>query len=204
MVEMEYITDFLRRVEGWYTRLYIPCFLKAGGTANYIGGPNPDNYRAMGASGCTVGIGCDLGQTDEKTLLGYGLSPDVAVIFRPYYGKKKDDAIQVLHTLPLVVSESVAKELTIAVHKGYLEKYVKPAYALKSRVLFDSLPKQAQAVVMSVCYQKGVGGVRRDWPKLWEYLTTQKWRLAVNELKTGFSQYKSRRKIEGELLEELL
>lgn len=204
MVEMEYITDFLKRVEGWHTRLYIPCYKKAGGSANYFGEGSPSDYSAMGASGCTVGVGCDLGQTDARTLLGYGLEQRIVKKLEPYLGKKKDAALRILHEAPLSLSEGEAKELTMAVQRGYLERYVKPAYALNSRVLFDSLPKQAQAVVMSVCYQKGCGGVRRDWPKLWGYLTTQNWKAAANELKTGFAQYKGRRKIEGELLEELV
>lgn len=204
MLDMVYITDFLKRVEGFFARLYIPCFLRSGGSANYFGGPNPGNYIAMGASGCTVGIGCDLGQTDAKTLRGYGCAEDVIKIFTPYYGKKQTAAINILHEKPLTVPQSVAEALTIAVHEGYLARNVRPAYENDSGVKFDSLPEQAQAVVMSVCYQKGVGGVRRDWPRTWKYLTTRDWASAAHELKNGFTQYKSRRRIEGELLEEIL
>lgn len=204
MLDMVYITDFLKRVEGFFVKLYIPCFLRTGGTANYFGGPNPGNYIAMGASGCTVGIGCDLGQTDAKTLRSYGCAENVVQIFMPYYGKKKNAAINILHAKPLAVSQDVAEALTLAVHEGYLAQNVRPAYEKKSKVRFDSLPKQAQAVVMSVCYQKGAGGVQRDWPKTWRYLTTQDWASAARELKNGFTQYKSRRRIEGALLEELL
>lgn len=204
MADMVYITEFLKKVEGFFTRLYIPCFLRSGGTANYFGGPNPGNYVAMGASGCTVGVGCDLGQTNAKTLLSYGCADDVVQIFTPYYGKKKADAVNILHQKPLAVSENIAEALTLAVHEGYLSQNVRPAYNKVSSVLFDDLPKQAQAVVMSVCYQKGVGGVRRDWSKTWKYLTTQDWRRAAHELKNGFTQYKTRRNIEGRLLEELL
>ena len=204
MVDQEYITSFLKRVEGWFERLYIPCFLKGGGSANYFGGPNPERYIAMGASGCTVGIGCDLGQTDLKTVLSYGVDPGVAEIFIPYYGKKKDAAIRVLHERPLTVPYDVAWALTVGVHHGYLEKWVRPAYEKKSGVKFDTLPRQAQAVIMSLCYQKGVGGVQRDFPKTWGYLTSQDWAAASSELKHGFPQYKTRRAIEGKLLEELL
>lgn len=204
MADMVYITDFLKRVEGFFVKLYIPCFLRTGGTANYFGGPNPGNYVAMGASGCTVGMGCDLGQTDANTLRSYGCAENIVQIFTPYYGKKKTAAINILHEKPLTVSQEVAEALTLVVHEGYLARNVRPAYEKKSRVKFDSLPKQAQAVVMSVCYQKGAGGVQRDWPKTWKYLTTQDWAAAAHELKNGFTQYKSRRKIEGELLEQLL
>lgn len=204
MADMAYIADFLKRVEGSFVRLYIPCFLRSGGSANYYGGANPGNYIAMGASGCTVGVGCDLGQTNAATLRSYGCPDDIINIFTPYYGKKKDAAINILHAKPLTVSQAVADGLTIAVHEGYLAKNVRPAYNKASKVKFDDLPKQAQAVVMSVCYQKGVGGVQRDWPKTWKYLTVQDWAKASHELKTGFAQYKTRRKIEGELLGELL
>lgn len=204
MADMQYITNFLKKVEGFFVKLYIPCFLRTGGSANYFGGPNPGNYIAMGASGCTVGIGCDLGQTNAKTLLGYGCPENIVQIFTPYYGKKKTAAINALHAKPLTVSQEVAEALTLAVHEGYLAQNVRPVYDRESPVKFDALPKQAQAVVMSVCYQKGVGGVRRDWPKTWKYLTAQDWVRAAHELKNGFVQYKSRRRLEGKLLEELL
>lgn len=204
MADMEYITNFLKRVEGFFTRLYIPCFLRTGGSANYFGGPNPSNYVAMGASGCTIGVGCDLGQTDAKTLRSYGCAEDIVQIFTPYYGKRKAAAIDILHVKPLTVSDEVAEALSIAVHNGYLLQNVRPAFEKKSRVKFDNLPKQAQAVVMSVCYQKGAYGVQRDWPKTWKYLTTCDWASAAYELKHGFAQYKSRRRLEGDLLEELL
>lgn len=203
MADMEYITDFLKRVEGFFVKLYIPCFLRAGGTANYFGGPNPGDYIAMGASGCTVGVGCDLGQTDAQTLRSYGCAEDVVQVFTPYYGKKKTAAINVLHERPLTVSLGVAEALSLAVHRGYLDRWVRPAYEKKSSVKFDDLPKQAQAVVMSVCFQKGCGGVARDWPKTWKYLTDRNWPAASHELQYGFKQYVSRRKLEGRLLGEL-
>lgn len=204
MADMAYITDFLKRVEGFFTTLYIPCYLRTGGSANYFGGPHPGNYIAMGASGCTVGAGCDLGQTSANTLREYGCGEDIVRIFMPYYGKKKTAAISILHEKPLSVSHEVAEALTLAVHKGYLAQNVRPVYNRQSRVKFDDLPKQAQAVIMSLCYQKGVGGAQRDWPRTWKYLVTQDWHSAVYELENGFTQYKSRRRIEGELLEELL
>lgn len=204
MANIAYISEFLKRVEGSFTRLYIPCFKKTGGSANYFGGANPENYTAMGASGCTIGVGCDLGQTNGAELLEYGLDPAIADIFDPYYGKKRDVAIRALHKSPLTVSQTVADAMSYAVHTGYLNKYARPAYDKDAKIKFDNLPLQAQAVVMSVCYQKGVGGVRRDWPRTWRYLTSGDWMRAASELKFGFSSYVGRRRIEGELLEELL
>lgn len=206
MANISYISNFLTRVEGPRQCLgYIPCFLRTGGTANYKGYTEPDNYMAMGASGVTIGTGCDLGQTDLNTLRGYGLTDEglLGKLAR-YTGKKKDAALRTLYAYPLTITIEQATALDHAVHGGYLKRYVIPAYDKDSPVKFDDLPDQAQAVVMSVCFQKGCGGVRRDWPKTWRYLVTQDWRSAARELATGFKNYKSRRAIEGRLLEELL
>lgn len=206
MADIKYISDFLTRVEGpRQTSGYVPCFKKAGGTANYRGSGNPANYEAMGASGVTIGTGCDLGQTDLKTLREYGVSDESLLsALSPYIGLKKAAALKKLYERPLNITSAQAEALDNAVHGGYLNKYVRPAYDRDSKAAFDSLPKQAQAVVMSVCFQKGAGGVKRDWPKTWKYLTTQDWKNAAHELKFGFVKYVGRRTIEGKLLEELL
>lgn len=180
---------------------YVPCYLKAGGTANYKGGPNPEKYRAMGASGVTIATGCDLGQTDIATLKSYGLA-DAALlnILAPYIGLKKDAAIKKLHEAPLVISTANAEALDHAVHQGYLARYVIPVWDKEAIKPFAAIPANAQDVVMSVCFQKGVGGVRRDWPKLWNFLRCCQWCLASQELLTGFKEYTGRRKLEGKHL----
>lgn len=207
MANIEYISDFLTKVEGpRQTRGYIPCFVRSGGTANYRGDKAPDNYMAMGASGVTIATGCDLGQTSRAELESYGVK-DAALLDKlaRYISKKKDAALRVLYAYPLTITEAQATALDHAVHGGYLKRWVIPAYEKDSGgVKFDELPEQAQAVIMSVCFQKGCGGVRRDWPKTWKYLTTQDWQRASWELQHGFTKYKSRRAIEGKLLEELL
>lgn len=204
MADLRCISSFLSTVEGRrQTRGYIPCNKKSGGTANYTGGPNPENYIAMGASGVTIATGCDLGQTTASTLAAYGLPQSVISAFLPYIGKKKADAINVLHKQPLVISPQAAEQTDMAVHKGYLDRYVRPAWEKAAKASFDGLPAQAQAVIMSVCFQKGCGGVRKDWPKLWGCLVNQDWHGAAGELLTGFTQYKNRRQTEGRLLLEL-
>lgn len=220
MADIKYISDFLTRVEGPRQRRgYVPCYVKSSGKGkNYIGrAGTPDNgvefpvtgspllYRAMGASGVTIATGCDLGQTDIPTLKGYGLADiELLDILKPYIGKKKDDALLKLFDSSLLISAEQACVLDNAVHKGYLDKYVRPAYDRDSKKRFDDLPEQAQAVVFSCCFQKGCGGIRRDWPKTWKYFTTQDWNSAAYELQHGFASYKGRRTVEGKLLEELL
>ena len=206
MADISYISNFLTKVEGpRQTQGYIPCYLKSGGSANYKGNVVPDNYTAMGASGVTIATGCDLGQTTLDTLRRYGLKDETLLgILARYIGKKKDAALRTLYAYPLTITREQAEALDHAVHGGYLNTYVRPAYDAASKVKFDDLPVQAQAVVMSVCFQKGCGGVRRDWPKTWKYLTTQDWAKASYELQHGFIQYKGRRVVEGKLLAELL
>lgn len=203
MADMHYIQALLNTpgVEGPRVTIgYIPA--RPG---NFYGRPNqhPGAYTAIGASGVTIATGCDLGQTDAPTLQAYGVPLAIINQLRPYIGLKKAVAISKLSTLPLTISTDTAAMLDECVHTGYLRKYVAPAYQKAAGTSFDALPKQAQAVVFSVCFQKGCGGVRRDWPKLWGYLVTQNWCAASKELRTGFSQYKLRRRIEGELLQEL-
>lgn len=202
-VNIEYINTFLNRdgAEGPRVTVgYIPA--RPG---NFYGRPNqcPDAYTAIGASGVTIATGCDLGQTDTDTLHAYGLPSGIINQLRPYIGLRKSDALRKLADMPLVIAHDTAALLDECVHAGYLQKYVEPAYNRASSIKFPDLPKQAQAVVFSVCFQKGCGGVRRDWPKLWGYLITQNWRAASNELRTGFTQYQYRRSTEGELLREL-
>lgn len=204
MANMTYINAFLNRdgVEGpCVTRGYIPA-----NPRNFYGdsNQNPAKYKAIGASGVTIATGCDLGQTDCPSLRGYGVPEDLVTILMPYIGRRKSNAIQMLRQKPLVISRDAAELLDLCVHNGYLDRYVRPAYEKYSRFPFDNLPNQAQAVVFSVCFQKGCGGVRRDWPKLWSYLVSRNWKAASNELLYGFKTYKLRRSIEGTLLKEII
>lgn len=218
MIEIAYITNFLSKVEGPRQRRgYIPANRVSDGKGkNYIG-PNgtpadgvqfpatgqPTAFTAMGASGVTIATGCDLGQTDEASLKGYGLlNIDIAPL-KPYLGLKKAAALKKLYQAPLLVSPQCAEAIDHALHGGYLKRYVEPTYNKSSKIPFADLPPQAQAVIFSVIYQKGATGVPRDWPKTWKYLTTQNWCAGANELKNGFKQYVGRRRIEGNLLAEL-
>ena len=62
MIEYDRIFSWLENVEGAMTcRGYIPCFKASGGTANYYGTQSVTDYRAMGVSGVTIGVGVVLG-----------------------------------------------------------------------------------------------------------------------------------------------
>ncbi len=218
-VHSGYIEQFLAKVEGpCQRRGYVPATrLTDGKGKNYIGPAGtpslgcecaacgrPEQFRAMNASGVTIATGCDLGQTDAATLAAYGLAESVIKTFRPYLGKRKAAAIALLAARPLAISQAEAELADRAVHDGYLRHYVLPAWNRAAAAGFDTLPGQAQAVIMSVCYQKGCGGVARDWPRLWQFLTSLAWADAAHELETGFRQFRNRRKQEAAILRELI
>lgn len=206
-IELRYISDFLSTVEGpCQTVGYIPCNKVGGGTANYKGKGDPELYRAMGVSGVTIATGCDLGQTTLDTLTGYGLDSGIAHALVPYIGLKQDAALRKLHELPLTVSLDSAYAIDRAVHAGYLSRYVIPAYDnFSPKHNCVDLPKQAQAVIMSLCFQLGCGGLKRRAPKTWAALCRGDWADASERLCNAslWEGYQGRRRQEGLLLKEV-
>ena len=204
MADITYINAFLNRggVEGPCVNVgYIPC--RQG---NFRGKPNqePSKYVAFGVSGVTIATGVDLGQTDVKSLKGYGVPDDLIAKLEPYIGLKQAAALYKLAEIPLSISQEDASLLDTCVHTGYLDRYVRPTYERDANFPFDVLPKQAQAVVFSMVYQLGAAGVKKRAPKTWAYLTSRNWTAASNELMHCFGgDYKLRREIEGKLLKEL-
>ena len=208
-IHIDKIVEVLRRpgFEGpQQLRGHIPCELATGGTANYHGGPEPEKYRPMGISGVTVGTGVDLGQTDAATLAGMGVDPGIVNQLRPYLGQSGADAVAVLHRMPLIVSRDVADELDAAMLNHHVDK-ISDHYDRAAGVTdaFAALPWQAQAVIVSIQYQRGVNSPRK-YPNTWRALVSRDWADAAARLGNGrlWSGYRYRRRLEGQLLEELL
>ena len=207
-IHIDKIAEVLRRpgFEGpQRLRGYIPCDLTTGGTANYYGGPEPERYIPMGVSGVTIGTGVDLGQTDADTLSGMGVDPGIVNQLRPYLGRRQAAAVDALRRLPLTVSQDVADELDAAMlnhHIAKIANYYDRAAGLPGR--FATLPWQAQAVIVSIQYQRGVKSPRK-YPNTWRALVNQDWADAAARLKNAslWSGYQRRRRLEGELMEEL-
>lgn len=214
-----YVHAFFGKVEGFMLRGYIPSWYAGTDrkkSLNYFGEQAPSKIEPMYSSGVTAGSGCDFGQTTMDYLYEYGLDEnavafgvyrDLASLFSPYIGKKKMAAVEALHKLPLTLTENEARALTDTVETGYITKFVIPGYnrdAVKTK--FENLPSAAQACIASMCYQKGVGGVRRDFTNTWKALCRCDWQDAYNRLvnKSLWSDFKSRRSQEGELLKEVL
>lgn len=196
------LAPLLAQVEGpCVTEGYIPA--RPG---NFYGrkSQDPSDYVAIGASGVTIATGCDLGQTSADVLRGYGCPENIIRQFSPYIGYKTSRAILRLSSKPLRITADEAKQVDAAVHLGYLLRYVKPAYEKASGTRWEDLPDRAAAVIFSCCFQKGCGGVRKDWPKLWGHFVQQDWQAAYTELNTGFTQYKLRRATEARWLGGML
>ena len=185
-------------------RGYIPCNLVGGGSANYYGGPNPERYDPMGISGVTVGTGVDLGQTDAQTLLGMGVPESLTTLFRPYLGKRQEAAVYALHAAPLYIGRDEADALDSAMLGHHVQKISRRYDRDAGSGAFDALPWQAQAVIVSIQYQRGVNSPSK-YPNTWAALVRRDWADAARRLCTGhfWSGYRQRRALEGELLREL-
>lgn len=206
-IHTDKIQEVLRRpgFEGpQQLRGYIPCDLTTGGTANYKGGPNPERYVAMGASGVTVGTGVDLGQTNKDTLRGMGVSNAVVYKLMPYLEQSRAAAVDALHRLPLTLSQAAADELDEAMLNHHISKISAYYDAATDPGTFASLPWQAQAAIVSIQYQRGVKSPRK-YPNTWKAFVTQNWTDAAYRLGTGrfWTGYQGRRRLESELLKEL-
>lgn len=206
-IHTDKIQEVLRRpgFEGpQQLRGYIPCDLTTGGTANYKGGPNPERYIAMGASGVTIGTGVDLGQTDKDTLRGMGVSNAVVYKLMPYLEQSRAAAVDALHRLPLTLSQAAADELDEAMLNHHISKISAYYDAATDHGTFASLPWQAQAAIVSIQYQRGVKSPRK-YPNTWKAFVTQNWTDAAYRLGTGrfWTGYQGRRRLESELLKEL-
>jgi len=217
MIDEGKIFAWLENVEGKMTcRGYIPSYLlnaegkRTGKTINYRGDNGiPARIQAMGASGVTIGVGCDLGQTSEAKFRSWGVSDALLLKLRPYIGRKRSDAVIALHRAPLTLTEEETHELTRAEHHGYLHDEVIRAwdYSYGAKGKFESLPWQAQTVIFSMAYQLGWGGFRRRGPATLRALEAHDWPRAVRNLLSGAKgwngEYWQRRAVEGRLLAEL-
>lgn len=185
-------------------RGYIPCNLTTGGTANYYGGDHPERHVPMGISGVTVATGVDLGQTDAATLTRLGVSASLVDRLRPYLERRKADAVRALHDAPLTLWAEEADSLDTAM-LGHHVSMISRRYDRDAGAgAFEALPWQAQSVVVSLLYQRGVNSPSR-FPHTWASLVRGDWADAAARLSNGalWEGYQHRRSLEGRLLREL-
>lgn len=194
-VNVVFIRRFLTRWETRQTVAYIPCHKRNFTGHNCI----EDCGEPIGASGVTVGTGLDLGQQSEADLRRMRLDDAIISRFRPYLGKKRQDAVAALAAAPLTLSETECDAVDVAVHGDYIRRAA-ALFDAQTGTPFADCPAQAQAVIVSLFYQLGTPS---NYPKTWQYLCACDWASASRELRTGFSRYANRRAAEGRLLGEV-
>ena len=135
-----------------------------------------------------------------------GLDSELTGIFRPYLGKKRQDAVAALAAAPLTLSEAECDAVDDAVHGDYIGRAADLYDRNTESRSFADQPQEAQAVIVSLFYQLGSPSPSKGhagYPVLYRHLCRGYWQAAVHELKTGFRNYVHRRRQEGELLEEI-
>lgn len=208
VIHTQKIVEFLRGpyAEGPQQLVgYIPCNLTTGGTANYKGGANPSRYIPMGISGVTIATGIDLGQQSAKVMGKVGIPALNFVVFLPYLGKRKKDAVMALHEQPLKISKAEADILDNAMTGHYLELTAKRYDRDAGAGSFGTLPWQAQAVIHSILFQRGTGSPK-NFPNTWKALVKRDWKDASGRFcnKLLWNGYHNRRNREGQLLQDLI
>ena len=188
-IDHVYIRATLERFEGkGIARAYVPA----------------KNGVPLGVSGVTIGTGVDLGQQTRAGLIGMGVPSAVVGKLVPYLGLKQSAAQDALRQRPLILAPAEVADLDAAVISRYTRDIAARYDRDKPVNAFASLPKQAQAVIVSILYQRGPGYPRKA-PQLWRALLAGQWIAAAAWLcnPANGGGYHSRRKAEGDLLAEI-
>ena len=201
-VNRSFIRKFLDKWETRQTVAYIPCRKR-----NFTGHNRAaDCGEVIGQSGVTVGTGLDLGQQGEADLRRMGLDDATISRFRPYLGKKRQDAVAALAVAPLTLSDAECDAVDNAVHDDYIRRAADLYDRNTESRSFADQPQEAQAVIVSLFYQLGNPFPSKNhtgYPLLYGHLCHGDWQVASHELQTGFRNYANRRADEGRLLREV-
>jgi GH24 family phage-related lysozyme (muramidase) len=115
----------------------------------------------------------------------------------PYLGLKKEFAREALAAHPLILTQEEAKTLDDAVRRSYI-KDSQRRFDKKSAIRFEDVPRQVQAVCVSLEYQLGPGGAK----KYVALLTQSDYAGAAAKLREAVN-YAPRRKAEAAILMEV-
>ncbi|XP_077870017.1 uncharacterized protein LOC100370085 [Saccoglossus kowalevskii] len=183
--------DFIQKREGFVKDGYVPML--SDGTV-------------MGQSGVQFGYGINLGGLDEEYFRNLGVSEELITLFRPYFGLKRDEAVQKLEEIPLILSEEDSKMISDLVMNQHIEE-VAGLYDARVAELgdaelkvFANLTVAQKTVVADVFYQYG-GPPTTRFPRFWGFVTSQQWDEAIGELRDFGDAYATRRNNEADLLE---
>lgn len=141
-IHHDFITAFLTKWERRKLQGYVPC--RPGG--NYIGSGSYVGCDPIMSSGVTIGTGVDLGQQTEAYLTSIGISVELVDKLRPYLGKRRHDALEVLYQKPLYITDAECDALDTAIHTDYTERVAK-LYDSTIVILTTGRPYLAQGSV---------------------------------------------------------
>lgn len=162
-------------------------------TSGYV--PDPEESK----SGVTIASGVDLGARSIQGLLSLGLPDYIVAQLAPYCGFKRYDAIAKLRNAPLKLSEEECKLLDHCVRRRRL-KLLEARWAKAAKQPWSYLSTAQRTVLVSVSFQYGSMPVK--CPKFWALVTAGNWKGAISELRNFGDNYRSRRELEADLLED--
>jgi hypothetical protein len=188
--------QFLTQLEGSVSYGYVPTYRRGARKG-----------EAIGQSGVTIGVGCDLGGRSEADLRRLGLPCDLVVKLRPYLGKRRAEAQQVLASCPLRLTDAEAALLSAAIAGEIFAclaaRYDRAVADVPGARRFHELPWQAQTVIASVAYQYG-DNLPRATPRFWAKAVAQDWSAVAHALENFGDAYAPRRLREAQLLRRML
>ena len=164
-------------------------------TTGYV--PNPEGSL----SGVTIGTGIDLGQMGESDLEQFNFPSDLKDKLRPYLGKIKFEAVDLLDTMPLHVTDEEAELIDKQVKSRFVRD-LERKFNDSAIMRFDELPDGVQTVIASVAFQ--YGDLRSRTPNFWRQITTGDWQGAYRNLRDFGDDYSTRRNLEADLLKSSL
>lgn len=152
-------------------------------------------------SGVTVATGFDLGQRNEADLKKLKLSKILIDKLKPYLGVTKKDAVAAIKKKPLLLNAAQASEIDKIVKSTHINKIIKNYNATieTGSTKFEDLPAGTQTAITSVSFQYGVG-LSTATPDFWKAATSQDWKKTKEILNDFGDLYRSRRKLEANLI----
>ena len=188
-IDHNYIRAILERFEGkGIARGYVPS----------------KNGVPLGVSGVTIGTGVDLGQQTGAGLMDMGVDYAIVKKLLPYIGLKKLAAVDALKRQPLTLTAAEVKTLDDAVIGRYVRNIEARYNKDKPTYHFADIPPEAQAVVVSLLYHRGLASPK-SYPNTWALLIKGDWLGAAAKLCNSalWKEYKTRRVAEGNLLKQI-
>ena len=174
--------DFIKKEEGFETRIYLPKDRKTG--------------EVLGQSGPTIASGFDLGQRSERDL--DGLPSDLVAKLKPYLGLRGAAADTFVEQNPLNITQQEADTINAFAKEQELGRLI-PKFDAASPIPFSQLTPRQQTVVASVAFQYG-GNLADRTPNFWRQVTSGDWAGALSNLRNFGDDYSSRRNREADYL----